>query len=196
VRPRLSTIVYLAIWIGALVLVVIAESWFVSLAAVLIVGSIALLVRPSIETLRAFVGYFRWLLVVLAFVVGSLAVGVDPKAQPEFFSVSAQIIPVLLLAIALEARMLGTMRDKTDLVLAVFVVSFLALGEFFALRAVAHGSGDGEAVSVVAGAIAAGFAGILVGAFGLPPAAPARDGDALDVPRTEGGPGPAASRTP
>jgi hypothetical protein len=55
--------------------------------------------------------------------------------------------------------------DKRDLMLAFVAITFLAYGEFDALRAVS-GSQSHPAGAATAAAIAAGFAGVLAGALG------------------------------
>ena len=74
-----------------------------------------------------------------------------------------------VLAFVIDGRMLRSFVGRADFGLAVTAIALRAYGEFDALSAIAdsrsHASG-----SATAGAIAAGFAGVLVAVFGDPDA--------------------------
>ncbi len=65
-----------------------------------------------------------------------------PGAEGEFYSVAAQVIPILFLTAAIEARAFGlrSLRDYTEKTLAAVLLGFLVAGEYEALSAIASGA--------------------------------------------------------
>jgi uncharacterized membrane protein YhhN len=86
-----------------------------------------------------------------------------PTAGTSRFSeIGAQVIVVLLLALAVDARFfrLRPERDRLEVGAVLFTMLLLATGEFYALKSLLSDSPSHS--EVVAGAIAAGFAGVAV----------------------------------
>jgi hypothetical protein len=89
----------------------------------------------------------------------------EPHASLSFDEVAAQVIPVLLLALALEARFfrLHRIREPLDLAAALFTMLVLGCGEFYALQGIADNRP--EHAGLIGGAIAAGFVAVAVAAL-------------------------------
>lgn len=128
---------------------------------------IAAMVR-TLETLRVIVP-------ILAFSVAGAAIGARPGTI-QFDEVGAQLIVVLLLALAVEARFFRVSGDeeRLDALASFFVMTLLAVGEFYALSGLL--SGEPRHAEMIAGAIAAGFAAVAVSAM-LGPAKRQAEGD-------------------
>ena len=121
-----------------------------------------LVALPSVETSQRALDFFRLVVVVAAFSITAIVVGSDFRGNKDFFAVSAQVIPVLALALAVEARTLGAFYDRGDFLLAFVVVAALAAGEIESLNALASRHPARYHGWASASAIAAGFAGVLV----------------------------------
>ena len=83
-------------------------------------------------------------------------------SSDSFFEVSAQVIPVLLLALLVEGRIMNRVagRSVEEVVLVLSVVMLLALGEEQALQGIwRHGSARAD---WIAGALASGIFGIVL----------------------------------
>jgi hypothetical protein len=108
---------------------------------------------------------FRVPIVFVSFAVAILSVkGPTTRA---FFEATATIIPVLLLALAVEPRLFTprTGPGAGDLIISFALLLVFGWGEAASLKAVANGhapSGDGALVSAT---IVAGFVGIGLGAL-------------------------------
>lgn len=99
-----------------------------------------------------------------AFVVPIPLVG-DARATMTFFEISAQVIPILVLALAFQGRLInGLSRRNLFETYSFGVFLLLIVGEGIALNAVFRGT-PGDA-SLVVGAISAGFVGIALRAVG------------------------------
>jgi len=153
--------------VAVIVLVVIAavQSGVLVAAAVvaiLVVLDLALF-RP--ELLRP--GVF-----VLAILAGFIAVAVvgDAKTGPAFYTATAQIIPIMFLALAVEVR--GILRDRArpeELRRAPAVTTLaLVLGEYESLRALSDGADKADFGLVVAALVAAGVGLVLQVLMGDP----------------------------
>lgn len=77
-----------------------------------------------------------------------------------FYSVAAQIIPVLLLALIVERRLVNA-QDAVDPVLDLLVVAMFILGETLALWAVAGGRTGPGVLAWVATPLAIGAIGLV-----------------------------------
>lgn len=116
---------------------------------------------------------------LLVFVAGLLFTGI--QADREFFSTSAQVIPILLLALAIEGRAFSLESFPGDhwlgrevlKVSAITTMVVLASGEAFALAATTQDTPSPLATGFVVGALGAGFAGVMMlsvlGQFGGKP---------------------------
>lgn len=102
---------------------------------------------------------------VAAFIFTAIVVGDDANPSLSFYEVSAQVIPLLIVALAFETRIFDvrSATDPQEATFSVVVGLILALGEYYALRSVWSATGDGA--DYVAGSIAAGFVGLLAGAL-------------------------------
>ena len=94
----------------------IAVSWVWLVIVPLIYICIFALMFPRIETMRQIIHLVRFLLIIGGFFITYYVIGNDFRPEMEFFTVAAQVIPVLGLALVLEARMLGNFHDSGDFV--------------------------------------------------------------------------------
>ncbi|HVD40158.1 MAG TPA: hypothetical protein VNC16_04030 [Solirubrobacterales bacterium] len=127
---------------------------------------------------------------VIAFAVAALVV--DGTAQKEYFDAVSQILPVLLLALAIEQRyftragsepapesplqleLAGRRLDDRTMarwytlaarIYALVVLIVLGLGEWVAVEVLATGQSSPGDLSVTAGSLAAGFTALIVSAL-------------------------------
>jgi hypothetical protein len=127
---------------------------------------------------------------VLAYVVTALVV--DGQAKEEYFEAVSQILPVLLLALAIEQRyftragrvqvpesplqleLAGRRLDDRAMarwytlaarVYALVVLIVLGLGEWIAVEVLATGESSGADLKNTAGSLAAGFTALIVSAL-------------------------------
>jgi hypothetical protein len=123
-------------------------------------------IAATIQTLEA----LRVLVPIIAFSIVGAVIG-SRDGTLRFDDIGAQLIVVLLLALALEARFFRIRGDEErfDAVGVFFVMALLAVGEFYALAGVL--SREPHHAEMVGGAIAAGFAAVAVSAV-LGPAGP------------------------
>jgi hypothetical protein len=130
----------------------------------LAVGLVALIRKiDALALLRALEG-MRLFLPIVAFQLASWSVGRFSGTE-VFNEVAAQVIPVFLLALALEARFfhLHRVKEPLDLGAMLFTLVLLGIGEFYALQAVATERPDHT--DMVSGALAAGFVAIAIAAL-------------------------------
>jgi hypothetical protein len=120
---------------------------------------VGLLLR-ALDTLRA-------ALPVMAYLVASVFIG-SSHGTTAFDEIGAQVIVVLLLALALEARFfrLHRVREPLELGATLFTMLVLGAGEFYALQGVA--TGDAQHADVIGGAVATGFVAVAVAALAGP----------------------------
>lgn len=125
------------------------------------------------------------LLPIAAFV--AVALMVEGHAQDEYFEAVSQILPVLLLALAIEQRYFSRHQAIPDLppelqfaekelkklarwytvaarVYALMVLLILGLGEWVAVEVLATGQSSGDNLKLTAGSLAAGFTALIVSA--------------------------------
>jgi hypothetical protein len=126
---------------------------------------------------------------VLAYVVTALLV--DGHAKEEYFEAVSQILPVLLLALAIEQRyftrrpppapesplqleLAGRRLDDRSMarwytlaarIYALVVLIVLGLGEWIAVEVLATGESSGADLKNTAGSLAAGFTALIVSAL-------------------------------
>jgi hypothetical protein len=127
---------------------------------------------------------------VVAFGIAALAV--DGTAEKEYFDAVSQILPVLLLALAIEQRyftragsepapetplqveLAGRRLDDRTMarwytlaarIYALVVLVVLGLGEWVAVEVLATGQSSSGDLSVTAGSLAAGFTALIVSAL-------------------------------
>lgn len=125
---------------------------------------------------------------VLAYVVTALVV--DGQAKEEYFEAVSQILPVLLLALAIEQRyftqrrpapesplqleLAGRRLDDRSLakwytlaarIYALIVLAALGFGEWIAVEVLATGESSGADLKNTAGSLAAGFTALIVSAL-------------------------------
>lgn len=126
------------------------------------------------------------LLPILAY--GLAALLVEGHAQKEYFEAVSQILPVLLLALAIEQRYFTRRQSIPDLppelgfgeaemqdlarwytraarIYALMVLAFLGLGEWIAVEVLATGESTGADLNNTAGSLAAGFTALMVSAL-------------------------------
>jgi hypothetical protein len=149
---------------AALVIAVVAVALICSAAARVDLGAM-------VRTLAA----LRLLVPIVAFFLVGTLIG-SRKGTLAFDEVGAQLIVVLLLALALEARFFRIGVDRFEAMVSLLVIALLAAGELYALLGVLdRAPGHAE---MIGGAIAAGFAAVAVSAVLGPArrAAEAEDG--------------------
>ncbi len=126
---------------------------------------------------------------VLAYALAALLV--DGHAQKEYFEAVSQILPVLLLALAIEQRyftrrpppapespvqleLAGRRLDDRSMarwytlaarIYALVVLIVLGLGEWIAVEVLATGESSGADLKNTAGSLAAGFTALIVSAL-------------------------------
>jgi hypothetical protein len=126
------------------------------------------------------------LLPLLAY--GLAALLVDGHAQKEYYEAISQILPVLLLALAIEQRYFTRGQSMPDLppelqfgegevkrlarwytvaarIYALMVLLALGLGEWIAVEVLATGSSTPSDLKNTAGSLAAGFTALIVSAL-------------------------------
>lgn len=126
------------------------------------------------------------LLPVVAYGVAALLV--DGRAKDEYFEAVSQILPVLLLALAIEQRYFSRGQAMPDLppelefgkaeirrlarhytlaarVYALMVLVALGFGEWIAVEVLATGESSGADLKNTAGSLAAGFTALIVSAL-------------------------------
>jgi hypothetical protein len=124
----------------------------------------ALIVRTDAQVLLRRLNEARLFLPVLAFVIATFFIG-DARGSAAFHEIGAQVIVVLLLALALEARFfrLHRVREPLDLAVTLFTMLILGCGEFYAFQSIA--SENPAHADMVGGAIAVGFVAVAVAAL-------------------------------
>ena len=135
-----------------------------TVAFVLALGFLAFLRFVPVEQLLRALDAFRFAAPVFAYVITSIFVG-SRKATMEFDEIGAQVIVVLLLALAVEARFFRIRAgvERLELASIFFTLLVLAAGEYYALNGLL--TGRPAPAEMIGGAIAAGFAAIGVGAL-------------------------------
>jgi hypothetical protein len=121
------------------------------------------LVRVDVDQARLFLEILGAVLPVVAFAIFDV---ITPSTGSKAFrEVGAQVIVVLLLALAIDTRFfrLRSDRDRLDLAATVFTLILLGSGEFYALLGLFTGHPHHD--EVIAGAVAAGFVAVAVSAF-------------------------------
>jgi len=117
---------------------------------------------PPLRT-QAILRGLRWRLPLLAWLVASIVATVTRQVgSHEFYGAVAQILPVLLLALAIDMRSIvhGPARGL-EMGMAMFVFLVLGLAEYSALHAVDSRHASNDDFSVVVGALAASFVAIV-----------------------------------
>jgi hypothetical protein len=159
------------------VLVLLVVKGFVTfgpIVVLLLVGAvIALLLLMNARTLPVRL-YYRW--PIYAVVTGLVAAAVTPYLTDRtggdaFYSAVTQIIPVLMLTIAVELRPRPKWPLSGELGLAAIVMLVLAIGEGYALNALDRGSATSNDRAGVILALVTGFAAVVFVALSQPPAA-------------------------
>jgi hypothetical protein len=135
----------------------------------------------------------RFLLALSAILLPVVAYGltallVDGHAEKEYFEAVSQILPILLLALAIEQRYFTRRESMPDLpaelefgeaemqdfarwytiagrVYALMVLVALGLGEWISVEVLATGHSTGADLKNTAGSLAAGFTALIVSAI-------------------------------
>ena len=142
------------------------------LGVIILLASVTIsLVVTVIGVRRAadFLVQLRWSLPIITFLVTAFVVNLssDRVGSVRFYELAAQVIPVLLLAIGLESALVtkSRIRDPSEWLIAGLTLAYLAIGEFYALRAVELERGTEDAFAWVVAGLAAGF--VAVATLGL-----------------------------
>lgn len=170
------------IWWGLLVLgglVALGLSvWILSssggFSGVQLVGAllvvVVLLTSVSPEKTQAFIN--RWLVPMVILVILGTSLAMAPSTRTgsiRFYEIAAQVIPTLVLALAIEIRLVrGTPRHELALVFPFTILFLLGVGEFFALKAVVTESPTRSDFQSVVSTMTGAFSGIILGALARP----------------------------
>jgi hypothetical protein len=150
-------------------------------------------IPENLERARRLFWLGRFLLAVSAILLPVVAYGltallVDGHAQKEYFEAVSQILPVLLLALAIEQRYFTRGQSMPELppelefgeaetrdlarwygragrIYALMVLLALGLGEWIAVEVLATGSSTTSDLKNTAGSLAAGFTALIVSAL-------------------------------
>lgn len=135
--------------------------------AVLAFALLAFLMRLDVERALQSLEDGRAALPVLAYAVILVLMGSTPGTT-KFDEIAAQVIVVLLLALAVDARFfrLQAKRARLDTAGIVLTMMLLAVGEYCALRGLL--TEDPTHAEIAAGAIAAGFTAVAISALAGP----------------------------
>jgi hypothetical protein len=170
---------------GVMVLDTAANLWAILLAMAM-AGAVSLFAaRVQIEAMVRVLEALRLLVPIVVFAITGALIG-SQKGTLAFDQIGAQLIVVLLLALALEARFFrvrGT-DERVDVMASLLVMALLAAGEAYAMGAVLSGK-PGHA-EMVGGAIAAGFAAVAVSAV-LGPARRAAESEGREATMVDSG---------
>ena len=151
------------------------------------------MISESLERSRRLFWLGKFLLAMSAILLPLVAYGlarllVDGHAQKEYFEAVSQILPVLLLALAIEQRYFTRGQSMPDLppelqfgeaemrslarwytraarIYALMVLIFLGFGEWIAVEVLATGSSSTADLKNTAGSLAAGFTALSVSAL-------------------------------
>lgn len=125
---------------------------------------IVLLLRTDTELIVRLLGSLQMLGPVLAFTILSTVMG-KTAGTLSFDEVSAQVLIVLLLALAVDARFfrLRPGQDRLDVIVVLYTMLLLAVGEFLALKGLL--TSHPVRAEMIAGAIAAGFTAVAIAAL-------------------------------
>jgi hypothetical protein len=129
-----------------------------------LLAGFVMLLRTDTDLLIRFFRGLQLLLPIAAFGLTSMLIG-DTPGTVRFDEIGAQVITVLLLALAIDARFfrLRAGRDRLDVAAILFVVLVLAVGEYYALRGLL--AAEPAHAEMIAGAIAAGFTAVALSAL-------------------------------
>jgi hypothetical protein len=130
----------------------------------LVLAVFVLLLRTDTALLLRLLVGLELLLPIAVFGLTILLMG-KTAGTVRFDEVGAQVIIVLLLALAVDARFfrLRVDRDRLDVLAILYTVLLLAVGEYLALRGLL--TSDPARAEMIAGAIAAGFSAVAVTAL-------------------------------
>ena len=120
-------------------------------------------------------------LTALAFLGTGLAIGFsETTGTVRFYEISAQVIPTLVLALALEIRLVSNrIREPFTLVFPTIILLAVGLGEFAALKAVLTGRPTQLDFQSVVVALVTAFVGVFLGALAHPPSSGAAENDVV-----------------
>lgn len=154
-----------------------SEPWVIAPIAVILLPFVFLqylnLTRltgdPSLwRFLLAFLGRVRFSVPLIAGAAAGLAIG-EPSSPPSilFFEAAAQLIALLALVLAVEARAyaLGSSENPGRLVLVLYTFAAMGVGEFFCLRVLAFQKVGEHDLALVGGVFVTTFVSILVQAL-------------------------------
>jgi hypothetical protein len=157
-----------------LVAVDAAVSQGIVFAALAAVGAAALFALDELNGIPPYLAE-HWPLLALVSGLGAgawLPQLTERTGSPGFYSAAAQVIPVLLLAIALELRLRPKRAGEGDIGLVLIAMAVLGLGEFYALHSVEQGEGTMNGFSTTVGALVTGTVALVLIAMSAAPGDP------------------------
>jgi hypothetical protein len=115
------------------------------------------------HTTQVLLERLRWRLPILVYFIAAGAASLTHHlGTKDFYSAAAQILPVFLLALALESRVVvRSLGAGFEVGLAIFVFLILGVGEYSALHAIDSGHPNNTDFASVVGALAATFVAIV-----------------------------------
>jgi hypothetical protein len=131
---------------------------------VVVLIAFVLLFRADIRLLIHALRGLQPILPIVAFSLTSLLMG-KTTGTVRFDEIAAQVIVVLVLALAIDARFfrLRADRNRLDVVAILYTMLLLAIGELYALKGLL--ASHPAHAETIAGAIAAGFTAVAVTAM-------------------------------
>jgi hypothetical protein len=127
--------------------------------------------RVPLARIRAGSQQLLWLFPLTTYFLVSIGMATvsDSKGTVAFFEVTAQVIPILVLALTVELRLFS--QNATNVqgqaAAGLLTILFLGLGEFYCLGVVATGRPSSDAFEAAVSSLAAGFIGLIVGGLAV-----------------------------
>ncbi|HET8565847.1 MAG TPA: hypothetical protein VFL77_05175 [Solirubrobacterales bacterium] len=134
------------------------------ITTVVAIAAFVVLLRTDTGLLVRILSGLRLLLPIVAFSLTTILMG-KTAGTVRFDEVGAQVIIVLLLALAIDARFfrLRAGSDRLDVSAILFTMLLLAVGEYYALKGLL--GARSTSAETIAGSIAAGFTAVAVTAM-------------------------------
>lgn len=176
VKKELAMRSFLFILGSAVLVAAAAVGWWIGrgsgvafVAFVMVVFGLLMNFPP--HKVQAFVSAGLVPLTALTFLGTGIAIGFsDRTGTVRFYEISAQVIPTLVLALALEVSLVSSrIREPFTLVFPAIILLAVGLGEFAALKAVLTGQPTQLDFQSVVVALVTAFVGVFLGALARPP---------------------------
>lgn len=156
--------------VGVATWLIWAEQGTIGTAFIMVALSfVAVVLSSSLRDRRQRLQQWLWLVPLVMYFVTAVVVDVltGEAGTLAFYETVAQVIPILVLALTVELRLLAETATNVSGQAAAGLLTILLLGfgEFFSLRAVATETVSDQAFVASTAALASGFVGLIVGGF-------------------------------